>query len=94
MKQYRAAFRLLGSNLTTAALYAGLGYLALMVTRGTGLASPIWPSAGLAFALIYQFGPRLLPGIALGSFVNNAITLRQDEALGSNINIYYFISTT
>lgn len=66
---------LVAANLALGLVYWVVGVLALQVTRGTGLASPIWPSAGLAFAVVYQYGPRLLPAVFLGSLSNNIHSL-------------------
>lgn len=72
--------RWLGLNVGTALAYAALGHGALLIVDQTGLASPIWPAAGLAFAVVYQYGWRLLPGVALGSMVNNALTLIEQRS--------------
>ena len=40
-----------------------------------GYASPLFPSAGIALALVLLRGPRLLPAIALGSFATNLVPL-------------------
>ena len=67
--------RWIGINLGTALAYAALGHAALLIVDETGLASPVWPSAGLAFAVVYQFGWRVLPGVAAGSMLNNTLSL-------------------
>jgi signal transduction histidine kinase/CheY-like chemotaxis protein len=46
----------------------GLGELVLWPTAGGRAVTPIWPSAGLAVAVVYSGGYRLLPGVVLGSF--------------------------
>lgn len=63
------------ANVGVALAYWALGAMSLRIVQGTGLAAPVWPSAGLAFALVYQYGPRLLPGVFLGSAMNNAVSL-------------------
>src|SRR6185436_14633764 len=48
----------------------GLSELVLLPTAAGGrAATPIWPPVGLAVALTYIGGYRLLPGIVLGSFI-------------------------
>jgi PAS domain S-box-containing protein len=65
-----------------AAEAAGVGavyYLAarlglLLQLPGTN-ASPVWPPSGIALAAILVFGLRVWPGIALGAFLANLLTL-------------------
>jgi PAS domain S-box-containing protein len=52
-----------------AAAWLGLRY----VTIGHSV-SLVWPPAGLAFAALVLFGPRVWPGVALGAFLANAMT--------------------
>jgi len=61
--------------LLAAALYAAVGLVTLWVARSIGLAAPLWPAAGLAFALVYQRGYAVAWGVATGSFLVNASTL-------------------
>jgi diguanylate cyclase (GGDEF)-like protein len=61
--------------LLAAALYAAVGLLTLWVARSIGLAAPLWPAAGLAFAFVYQRGYAVAWGVAAGSFLVNASTL-------------------
>jgi signal transduction histidine kinase len=63
------------TNALVAAVAWGLGALVLLPTAAGRAVTPIWPPAGLAVALTYIGGYRLLPGIVLGSF-----------ALGVNYN--------
>ncbi len=58
-----------------AVLYGALGLLSLGLAQMSGLASPVWPPAGLAFAAALHWGRRALPGIFLGSFGANALWL-------------------
>ena len=63
-----------------AVLYAVLGVLTLGLAQMTGLASPVWPAAGLAFAAALRWGWRALPGVFGGSAAVNALWLaRLDE---------------
>ncbi len=61
--------------LVIAALYAALGLLALWVGQTTGLASPVWPAAGVAFTAAAVWRWRALPGVILGSFAVNSFWL-------------------
>ncbi len=55
--------------LRVAALYALVGALSFLALRGTGWAAPVWPAAGIAFAFVFDAGPPVLPGVALGCFL-------------------------
>ncbi len=61
--------------------YAALGIITLSVGQFAGLAAPLWPAAGLAFAAVYAWGWRLFPGILAGSIVANAVTLARGDNL-------------
>ncbi len=58
-----------------AAFYAGLGVLTLGLAQMTGLASPVWPAAGLAFVAALRWRWRALPGVFAGSAGVNALWL-------------------
>lgn len=63
-----------------AVLYAALGLVTLHLGQMTGLASPVWPAAGVAFAAALRWRWRALPGVFLGSFGVNVYWLaRVDE---------------
>lgn len=63
-----------------AVVYAALGLMTLGVAQMTGLASPLWPAAGVAFAAALQWRWRALPGVFIGSAGVNALWLtRLDE---------------
>lgn len=67
-------------SLPVAVIYALLGLLALALGQMTGLASPVWPPAGVAFAAALHCGWRALPGVFLGSLATNVLWLaRIDE---------------
>lgn len=59
-------------NALLALLYAGFGHAMLRADEGIGVAAPLWPAAGIAFAFVYVYGPRLAPGVFVGSFIVNA----------------------
>ena len=64
----------------TAAGYAVAGKLALLLAIPPGYASPVWPAAGVALACVLAWGPRVLPGVLLGSFVINASVAPSDAS--------------
>ena len=63
----RAILTMLG----LAVAYAMLGRLSLLLAIPPGYATAIWPPAGLALAGVLVGGPRVWPGIWLGSFLVN-----------------------
>jgi diguanylate cyclase len=75
------AFRALGTVVVTMALYALAGLALLGVAAYLGLAAPVWPAAGIAFALVYQRGAPAAVGVAAGSFVVNSVTLGRAGSL-------------
>ncbi len=56
-------------NLALAVGYAVLGGAGLMLESPPSFASPIFPAAGLALAVVLVYGLRALPGVALGDFL-------------------------
>ncbi|MBL8484820.1 MAG: CHASE domain-containing protein, partial [Rhodocyclaceae bacterium] len=67
--------------------YALAGWAALFLAAPPGYASPVWPSAGIALALVLCWGPRMLPGVWLGSF---AVNLWVSYQVGSALNGFAF----
>ncbi len=57
--------------LLTAAAYWLTGKAALLLAIPPGFASPLFPSAGVALAVVLVQGWRALPGVALGAFALN-----------------------
>lgn len=57
-----------------AACYFVLGKLSLLMAIPPSYAAPFWPAAGLAVAAVLHFGPRIAPGVLLGSFLVNVAT--------------------
>lgn len=66
-----------------AVVYAVLGLLALAVGQTTGLAAPVWPAAGVAFAAALRWRWRALPGVFIGSAAANALWLARLDGLGA-----------
>lgn len=80
MTKVRKAIGMIGLNLALAGVYTAVGLFSLLLGQLTGLASPVWPAAGIAFAAIYHRGWVLLPGVLLGSFAINTLTLLDSRA--------------
>ncbi len=53
--------------------YIALGWLGLSLAIPPGFASPVFPAAGLALAVVLTAGYRVLPGVWIGSFVLNLL---------------------
>ena len=67
--------------LATAAAYAAVGGLGLVLAEPPGYASPLYPAAGIALAATLTFGRAALPGVLLGSFfVNGALGALRGQA--------------
>jgi signal transduction histidine kinase/ActR/RegA family two-component response regulator len=58
-------------NVIAALAVWGLASLVLAATSAGRTVTPLWPPAGLALAITYIGGYRLLPGIVLGAFALN-----------------------
>ena len=55
----------------SALAYAAVGTLALLLAGPPGYASPLYPSAGIALAVVLRYGRAALPGVMLGAFAVN-----------------------
>ena len=65
-----------------ALVYAALGLITLSLGQMTGLASPVWPAAGIAFAAAMRWRWRALPGVFIGSAAVNTLWLTRLGELG------------
>jgi PAS domain S-box-containing protein len=73
--------------LATAAAYYLTGRLGLALAIPPGYATIIWPPAGIALAAAALAGPRVWPGVALGSFlINLCIGLQLDSASHATVS--------
>lgn len=54
-----------------AAVYAFTAQIGLALAIPPGIATAVWPPSGVVLAIIILRGPRLLPGVWLGSFLAN-----------------------
>jgi signal transduction histidine kinase/DNA-binding response OmpR family regulator len=64
--------RFIGHNAAIAVAYWALGYAVAIFFQAFGLfPAPNWPSASVALAAALLGGPRLWPGIFIGSFLSN-----------------------
>lgn len=62
-------------SIIIAGLYCLFGRLALMFALPPGYASPVWPSAGIALALLIVYGYRFWPAVVAGSVLINLPTI-------------------
>jgi len=65
----------LAANLLLLAAYALIGRFCLYLSLAPGYASPLFLPAGIGLACIVTFGPRLLPGVAIGALLINFLPL-------------------
>ncbi len=89
----------LKSLIQTILAIAGLGfiyYLAAKVshplTTPLNNASAFCPAAGIALALVLKFGPKLLPGVFIGSFIINAEFYGLNILPTANASLLLFIT--
>lgn len=59
------------ANLITALMYYGLAELSRHVASTPNAVTPVWPPDGLAVGATLLYGPWMLPGIFVGSFLAN-----------------------
>ncbi len=71
MAAYRTRLNAAGEIAVLAVLYYVCGRVGLMATSGVSNASLVWPAGGLAWAAVLVLGPRVVPGVWLGSFALN-----------------------
>ncbi|GAB1596972.1 PAS domain S-box protein [Lysobacter claricitrinus] len=62
----RGVWTTLAGILALAAVYAPLAFMGLRWGMTRGVASPLWPAAGVALAVFVLCGRRLWPGVVLG----------------------------
>ncbi|MGH2695030.1 MAG: sensor histidine kinase [Actinomycetota bacterium] len=55
-----------------AAVYIATAKLGIELSVAHGVITPVWAPTGLALAVLFVFGTRLWPGVALGAFIANA----------------------
>ncbi|MDB6153951.1 MAG: hypothetical protein JWL90_2404, partial [Chthoniobacteraceae bacterium] len=71
MHTHRTRLKSIGEILLLGTLYYLLARLGLWFSVADSNASPVWPAGGIAWAAVLIFGPRVAPGIWLGSFAIN-----------------------
>jgi len=64
------------SILVVAAIYFISARLSLFLAFEQTNASPVWPPAGIALAVVLIAGYRIAPGIFIGAFIANILTLK------------------
>ncbi|CAM2065576.1 Histidine kinase [Sulfidibacter corallicola] len=60
-------------NAITASSYVVAAWFGLQTVVPPGYACAIWPPAGVALALILLWGPRIVPGLLIGSMAANSL---------------------
>ena len=69
----KAIYKFLSNNdlkiILVAAIYFLSAYLGLLLAFQDTLISPVWPPVGIGLALILILGPRVWPGITIGSLL-------------------------
>ncbi len=67
--------------LFTSGLYFLLARMSLLLQFDSSHATPVWPPAGFAFAIVLLWGNRIAPGILLGAFVANFLVFTMHETV-------------
>ena len=70
-RPWRGAVDLLAGTVVLAAFYFAAGRLGLLLPIGQSHVTLLWAPTGIALAAAVLFGPRAVPGIALGAFLVN-----------------------
>jgi PAS domain S-box-containing protein len=65
------AWRVLAGNAALAGIYFAAGRLGLLIPIVEHHVTLLWAPSGIALAAVLRFGPRALPGVALGAFLVN-----------------------
>lgn len=68
----RTARRATGTAVVSAAAYAVVGWVALMLAGPPGYAAPLYPPAGIALAAVLAWGRPAVLGVLAGAFAVNA----------------------
>jgi diguanylate cyclase (GGDEF)-like protein len=68
-----------------AAGYTLTGIVGLSLAVPPGYATPVWPPSGIALAAVLLWGPRVWPGISIGSFLVNVAVAITTSAVEFNL---------
>ncbi len=66
-------------NVIVALAYLATGYAGLRLAFVGESVTLFWPPSGIAFAALWMGGRRLAPGVAVGAFLVNLITMKRPE---------------
>jgi PAS domain S-box-containing protein len=85
LKKNKTGFQL-KTILLVAVVYFLTAKLGLLLAFKDTNATPVWPATGIAFAAVFFFGYRIWPGLFLGAFCANALTLSMlDFSVASSV---------
>jgi signal transduction histidine kinase len=68
-----------------AALYYGAGRLGLELAYLDGAVAAVWPPAGLGLAVLFLYGPRVVPGIVIGDLLLGDYSTPLGTVLGQTV---------
>jgi PAS domain S-box-containing protein len=74
-------------GVVVAVAYLVAGKLALLMAIPPGYATAVWPAAGIALVAVLRWGPRVLPGVFVGSVAANLSTSLAIAELGRALAI-------
>lgn len=79
-----ASFQRMAKVTALAGAYVATGALGLTLALPPGYVTAVWPPSGIALAALLLWGPRMWPGIWLGSFLVNVVVSVASEGPGIN----------
>jgi PAS domain S-box-containing protein len=75
-------------NALLSLLFFAVARLGLWASLGPGETSAVWPPSGFALAALLGWGPGALPGLVLGSWVNDAVNSQANGVPWGNAVFY------
>ncbi len=78
--------------LLLALAYFALARIGLLLALPSGFSTVFWPAAGVALCAVLWRGNKMLPGIVLGSFAGNALSLDPTQGLWLGLAATFMIA--
>ena len=75
-------------NALLSVLFFAVARFGLWASLGPGETSAVWPPSGLALAALLGWGPGALPGLVMGSWVNDAVNSQANGVPWGNALLY------
>ncbi len=75
-------------NIALALVFYAVARLGLWASLGPGETTAVWPPSGVALAALLGWGPAVLPGLMLGSWVNDTINTHANGLSWADAALY------